>query len=103
MQQLDREGREPTDEERRILVKYVGWGGIPQVFAESARRNGNAERDRLKALLTPEQYEAARASTLNAHYTSPTVIGGIYEPSSGSGSQAAGCWSPRSGSGTSLA
>ena len=45
----------------------------------SARRNGSPSATRLKALLTPEQYEAARASTLNAHYTSPTVIGGIYE------------------------
>jgi N12 class adenine-specific DNA methylase len=79
VQQLDRDGREPTDDERRTLVKYVGWGGIPQAFAEYGAKERQSERDRLKALLTPEQYEAARASTLNAHYTSPTVIGGIYD------------------------
>ena len=62
-----------------MLVKYVGWGGIPQVFADFGAEEWQPERDRLKTLLTPEQYEAARASTLNAHYTSPTVIGGIYE------------------------
>jgi N12 class adenine-specific DNA methylase/adenine-specific DNA methylase len=79
VQRLDREGREPTDDERRTLVRYVGWGGMPQVFAESGAAEWQSERDRLKTLLAPEQYEAARASTLNAHYTSPTVIGGIYD------------------------
>lgn len=76
---LDTEGRAATDEERQALVKYVGWGGIPQVFAYYGAPEWQTERDRLKALLTPEQFEAARASTLNAHYTSATVIGGIYE------------------------
>ncbi len=77
-QRLDAEGRLAMDEERRALVKYVGWGGIPQVFAYSGADDWQAERDRLKALLTTEDFEAARASTLNAHYTSPTVIRGIY-------------------------
>ena len=79
VQTLDIEKREPSDVERRVLVKYVGWGGIPQVFADFGAEEWQPERDRLKILLTTEQYEAARASTLNAHYTSPTVIGGIYE------------------------
>jgi hypothetical protein len=57
----------------------VGWGGIPQVFAYYGAPEWQAERDRLKALLPSEQFEAARASTLNAHYTSTTVISGIYE------------------------
>jgi N12 class adenine-specific DNA methylase len=76
---LDTEGRAATDEEKRVLVKYVGWGGIPQVFAWHAGTEWDAERDQLKRLLTDSQYETARASTLNAHYTSATVIGGIYE------------------------
>jgi N12 class adenine-specific DNA methylase len=78
-QRLDAEGRAATDAERRALVKYVGWGGIPQVFAYHGAVEWKPEQERLKALLTPEQFEAARASTLNAHYTSATVIGGIYE------------------------
>ena len=79
VQRLDGEGREATPEERRTLVKYVGWGGIPQVFADFSAEEWQLERDQLKTLLTPKLYETARASTLNAHYTSPTVIGGIYE------------------------
>ena len=79
IRRLDHDGRAPTDEERQQLVKYVGWGGIPQVFAFSGAEDWQAERERAKALLTAEEYEAARASTLNAHYTSPTIIRGIYE------------------------
>jgi N12 class adenine-specific DNA methylase len=79
VRRLDGAGRAPTDEERRTLVKYVGWGGIPQVFAYSGAEDWEAERERIGTLLTTEEYEAARASTLNAHYTSPTVIAGIYE------------------------
>ena len=60
-------------------MRYVGWGGIPQVFARFGPEDWQPERDRLETLLTPVEYEAARASTLNAHYTSPTVIAGIYE------------------------
>lgn len=79
LRQLDHEQRPATDEEKRILVKYVGWGGIPQVFAWQESSEWESEREALKNLLTPEEYEAARASTLNAHYTSPPVISGIYE------------------------
>ena len=59
-------------------MKYVGWGGIPQVFASPLPTEWQAEGEHLKALLASEEYEAARASTLNAHYTSPTVISAIY-------------------------
>ncbi|MBA3831706.1 MAG: hypothetical protein H0X34_07405 [Chthoniobacterales bacterium] len=76
---LDQEGRAATDDEKRILVKCVGWGGIPQVFAQHPGTDWEVERAELKSLLTDSQYEAARASTLNAHYTSATVISGIYE------------------------
>ena len=78
-QRLDAEARPATDDEKRVLVKYVGWGGIPQVFADFGPPEWQGERERLRTLLSPQIYEAARASTLNAHYTSPTVIGGIYE------------------------
>src|ERR1700681_3088500 len=75
---LDSQGRAASDEENRSLVKYVGWGGIPQVFASPFSTEWKAEGERLKVLLTREEYDAARASTLNAHYTSATVISAIY-------------------------
>ena len=76
---LDSQSRVASDEEKRILVKYVGWGGIPQVFASPLSTEWQAEGQRLKVLLTSEEYEAARASTLNAHYTSAIVISAIYD------------------------
>ena len=76
---LDTEDRAATEVERRVLVKYVGWGGSPPVFAWQAGTDWEAERERLKSLLTKSQYETARASTLNAHYTAVTVVAGIYE------------------------
>src|SRR5581483_793826 len=76
---LDAEQREATEDEKRILVRYVGWGGIPQVFAGNGSSEWNSERERLKELLTPEEYEFARASTLNAHYTSANVVSAIYD------------------------
>ncbi len=78
MNRLDTEDRAATEAEKRILVRYVGWGGIPQVFAQHPGSNWQNEREELKRLLTDSQYEAARASTLNAHYTSATVITTIY-------------------------
>ena len=79
LRQLQLEDRSATDDEKRLLVKYVGWGGIPQVFASPPPAEWRSEGEELKALLTPDEYEAARASTLNAHYTSATVISGIYD------------------------
>src|SRR6266511_3175 len=76
---LDAEAREATEDEKRVLVKYVGWGGIPQVFADQTSSEWASERERLKQLLTAEEYESARASTLNAHYTSAAVISAIYD------------------------
>ena len=76
---LDAEAREATEDEKRVLVKYVGWGGIPQVFADQTSSEWASEHERLKQLLTAEEYESARASTLNAHYTSATVISAIYD------------------------
>ena len=79
VRKLDGEGRAATDEQKRVLVKYVGWGGIPQVFAWHDAPEWEPERERLKALLSAEEYEAARASTLNAHYTAPVVVSAMYE------------------------
>ncbi len=66
-----------TDAERKVLAKYVGWGGLPQAFDET-NEQWSREYAELKELLTTEQYEKAKGSVLNAHYTSKEVIGGIY-------------------------
>ncbi len=76
---LEAESRGATQSEKRVLARYVGWGGIPQVFASASTSEWNDEREQLKNLLTPQDYEAARASTLNAHYTSALVISAIYD------------------------
>ena len=70
---LQATGKVPTQEGKAILVKYVGWGGIKGVFNPDNKQWGQRHRE-LKALLTPEEYAAARASQTNAHYTSETVI-----------------------------
>ena len=75
---LERNGFQASPEQQVKLSGYVGWGGIPEVFDES-KPDWSKEYAELKALLTPEEYDAARGSTLNAHYTSPAVIKAIYE------------------------
>ena len=75
---IESESRPATSEEQGILSKYVGWGGIPQTFDERNSQWSN-EYTELKSLLTDSEYESARASTLNAHYTSPVVIRAMYE------------------------
>src|SRR5699024_8586136 len=67
-----------TPEQQEVLSRYVGWGGVADAFDQD-KPAWAAEYSELKELLTPEEYAAARASTLNAHYTSPTVIRAIYE------------------------
>ena len=67
-----------TPEQQKVLSRYVGWGGVADAF-DPDKPAWAAEYAELKELLTPEEYEAARASTLNAHYTSPTVIRAIYD------------------------
>ena len=78
LQTLEKEERLATPEEQEILSRYVGWGGIPQTFEENNSSWAN-EYLELKNTLSPEEYSAARASTLNAFYTSPTVIRSMYE------------------------
>ena len=74
---LEEEHRGATAEEQQVLSQYVGWGGLADAF-DSNKENWPAEYTQLKGLLSEDEYAAARASTLNAHYTSPTVIRGIY-------------------------
>ncbi len=78
LQQIEAEGRLATPEEQEVLSRYVGWGGLPMAFDE---KNGAwaDEYRKLRAILPADEYEAARASTLNAHYTSPVVIRAIYQ------------------------
>ena len=78
LKQIEQENRYATPEEQHIFSQYVGWGGLADAF-DPDKPAWAAEYAELKELLTPEEYTAARASTLNAHYTSPTVIRAIYE------------------------
>lgn len=78
LQAIERENRPATQEEQETLSQYVGWGGLPEVFDET-KDNWHGEYLQLKELLSEDEYEMARASTLNAHYTSPTVIKAIYD------------------------
>lgn len=74
---LEEEGRFATKEEQDILAKYVGWGGLSEAFDES-KSNWSNEYHELKSLLSEEEYNAARESTLTAFYTPPVVIESIY-------------------------
>ena len=78
LKRIEAEGRTATAAEQETLSRYVGWGAIPDAFDES-KPEWKREFEELKAALTPEEHEAARGSTLNAHYTSPTVIRAIYD------------------------
>ena len=78
LKELEMQGRMATPEEQAVLAKYVGWGGLADAFDE--RKEAWADEfQELSAALTPEEYTAARASTLNSHYTSPTVIKAMYD------------------------
>ena len=75
---LEETTEQATPEQQKILSRYVGWGGLADAF-DPDKESWSKEYAQLKELLTPEEYVAARGSTLNAHYTSPTVIKAIYE------------------------
>ena len=75
---LEQEHRGATAEEQQVLSQYVGWGGLADAF-DPNKENWSAKYTQLKELLSEDEYATARASTLNAHYTSPTVIRGIYD------------------------
>ena len=76
--QLEQEHRGATAEEQQVLSQYVGWGGLADAF-DPGKDSWAKEYAELKGLLSEDEYSAARSSTLNAHYTSPTVIRGIYD------------------------
>ena len=78
LKRIETDGRNATPEEQEVLSRYVGWGGLADAFDES-KADWSKEYAELQEALTPEEYTAARASTLNAHYTSPAVIRSIYE------------------------
>ena len=77
LKQLEAEGRQAAPDEQEVLSRYVGWGGIPEAF-DPNKEAWKSEYDKLKEILTPEEYQSAAGSTLNAHYTSPVVIQAIY-------------------------
>ena len=78
IKRIEAEGRAATADEQETLSRYTGWGAIPDAFDEN-KGDWAKEYAEMKAALTPEEYEAVRSSTLNAHYTSPTVIRAIYD------------------------
>ena len=79
VRQIQAEARPATTEEKAVIAKYVGWGGLPQVFATPADApQWRAEQEELAGLLEPDELSSARATVLNAHYTSPTVIRAMY-------------------------
>ena len=78
LKELEFEGAQATPEQQMVLSRYVGWGGLADAFDET-KDNWKNEFAELYATLSPEEYAAARGSTLNAHYTSPVVIKAIYE------------------------
>ena len=98
LKELEFEGAQATPEQQEILSRYVGWGGLADAFDES-KDNWKDEFAELYATLSPEEYAAARASTLNAHYTSPTVIKAIYEAVGSMGFQTGNILEPAMGVG----
>ena len=98
LKQIEAENRFATSEEQHILSQYVGWGGIPDAFDES-KAGWEKEYQELKEALTPEEYASARASTLNAHYTSPAVIKAIYKTISSMGFRGGSILEPSCGIG----
>lgn len=98
LKELELEGAQATPEQQEILSRYVGWGGLADAFDES-KDNWKDEFAELYATLSPEEYAAARASTLNAHYTSPTVIRAIYDAVENMGFQTGNILEPSMGVG----
>ena len=78
LKHLEASSRLASLDEKQILVRYVGWGGLPHIF-DALNETWNEEREQLEKLLTPDELDSARATTLNAHYTSATIIRAMYE------------------------
>lgn len=101
LHKLEDENRLANSEEQNILSKYVGWGGLPDVFDES-KDNWSEEYNELKEILTDEEYKSARASTLTAFYTPPVVINAIYDTLKSMGVEQANILEPSCGTGNFL-
>ena len=101
LHKLEDENRLANAEEQNILSKYVGWGGLPDVFDES-KDNWSEEFKELKEILTDEEYKSARASTLTAFYTPPVVINAIYNTLKNMGVEQANILEPSCGTGNFL-
>ncbi len=98
LKELEFEGLQASPEQQEIISRYVGWGGLANAFDEN-KPNWADEFAELYATLSPEEYAAARASTLNAHYTSPTVIRAIYDAVENMGFQTGNILEPSMGVG----
>ncbi len=79
LKRLETENRDATDAEKSVLARYAGWGAMPNAFASFPSGEWKSTAQQVKQLLTPEEYESARASTPNAHYTSPQVIDAVWK------------------------
>jgi SAM-dependent methyltransferase len=95
---LDAEDRPASPDEKALLVKYVGWGAMPQVFDVDSTSWHN-EQIRLSEILSDEEHRSARATTLNAHYTAPVVIRSMYEAAQRFGFQGGNILEPACGIG----
>ena len=98
LQAIELEGRTATKAEQEILSRYVGWGGLADAF-DPDNKAWESEFLELRAALSPTEYDSARASTLNAHYTSPTVIRAVYEAVGSMGFKAGNILEPSCGVG----
>ena len=98
LKQLEIDNRQAFPDEQEILSRYVGWGGISEAF-DPEKKSWEKEYLELKSLLTPEEYDSARSSTLNAHYTSPTIINAIYEAVGNMGFESGTILEPSCGTG----
>ena len=101
LRELEDDKRLANQEEQEILSQYVGWGGLPDVFDEK-KDNWSQEYNELKSLLTPEEYNSARASTLTAFYTPPIVINAIYKAIHNMGAEEVNILEPSCGTGNFL-
>lgn len=98
LKQIESENRAAAPGEQEILAHYVGWGGIPDVF-DSEKEGWEKEYQELQSYLTPKEYESARSSVLNAHYTSPVIIKAIYAALSSMGFTSGNILEPSCGTG----
>lgn len=76
---IQQDGREPTDNERHQLLRYIGWGGLAKVFEDIPNNTLGAQQQKLKELLTEDEFKSARASTTSAFYTDPVVVSAIWQ------------------------